>query len=312
MNQKVVHVAAGVITDTAGRVLIAYRPAHVHQGGLWEFPGGKLEGNEDVKVALKRELHEETGITIQHAHPLIRIRYAYPDKQVLLDVWKVTGFTGEAHGREGQPVQWVQPDELNQYDFPDANKPIIKAAQLPDKYMITGEYNSLAEASSHIQQRLDSGIRLIQFRAKYLSVDEYVLWAKALIPLCRKYHASLLLNSSIEQAVSLNADGVHLSASRLLSCKQRPLDKTHWVSASVHNETELKQALRIDVDFIVVSPVLKTNTHPEAIPLGWDKFHELTEQAICPVYALGGMSVDNLAEAFKYGAQGIAAIRGLA
>jgi len=311
MNQKVVHVAAGVITDAAGLVLIARRPAHVHQGGLWEFPGGKLEGNEDVKVALKRELHEEIGITVQHAHPLIRIHYAYPDKQVLLDVWKVTSFTGEAHGREGQPIQWIQADELNQYDFPYANKPIIKAAQLPDKYMITSEYDSLEEASSHIQQRLDSGIRLIQFRAKYLSDDEYVLWAKNLIPLCRNYHASLLLNSSVELAVSLNAEGIHLSASRLLSCQQRPLDKTHWVSASVHNETELEQALRIDVDFIVISPVLKTKTHPEATPLGWDKFYELTEQATCPVYALGGLSVDNLGEAFKYGAQGIAAIRGL-
>ena len=148
--------------------------------------------------------------------------------------------------------------------------------------------------------------------AKYLSGDEYVLWAKELIPLCRKYHASLLLNSSVEQAISLNADGIHLSASRLLSCQQRPLDKIHRVSASVHNETELEQALRIDVDFIVISPVLKTKTHPQATPLGWDKFYELTEQATCPVYALGGLSVDNLREAFKYGAQGIAAIRGLA
>lgn len=312
MNQDCVHVAAGVITNAAGRVLLARRPDHVHQGGLWEFPGGKLEDNEDVEEALKRELYEETGITVEHSHPLIRIHYAYPDKQVLLDVWKVTQFTGEAHGKEGQPVKWVKPDDLGKYDLPEANRPIIKAAQLPDKYMITGEYASLEEAHRHIQQRLDSGIRLIQFRAKYLADDEYVLWAKELIQLCRRHNATLLLNSPIEQVLDLEADGIHLPASRLLSCRQRPLDDTHWVAASVHNEAELEHALLIDVDFVVVSPVLNTISHPDMIPLGWTRFHALAEMASCPVYALGGLSIENLDEAFKYGAQGIAAIRGLA
>ncbi|MGD9390328.1 MAG: Nudix family hydrolase [Thioalkalispiraceae bacterium] len=312
MKQNSVHVAAGVVVNAAGEILIARRPPNTHQGGLWEFPGGKLEDEEAVEVALKRELHEETGITVQHAYPLIRIPYAYPDKQVLLDVWKVTEFSGEAHGREGQPVKWVQADELSSYKFPAANQPIITAARLPDKYLITGEYGSLEEACAHLEKRLRDGIRLIQFRAKYLPDDEYRRWAKVLLALCHKYQALLLLNCEVEEASRLGADGIHLTSTRLLACKQRPLDSEHWVAASVHNAKELEWAMHINVDFVVVSPVLKTRSHPGALPLGWEAFYQLTEQASCPVYALGGVSVEDMQQAFRYGAQGIAAIRGLA
>ncbi|HET8700475.1 MAG TPA: NUDIX domain-containing protein, partial [Nitrococcus sp.] len=87
---KPVHVAVGVITDAAGRVLICRRDVQRHQGGLWEFPGGKVEPGEDVRTALGRELAEEVGICPEQARPLIRVPYRYPDQEVLLDVWRVT------------------------------------------------------------------------------------------------------------------------------------------------------------------------------------------------------------------------------
>lgn len=74
-------------------------------------------GGEAVEIALARELHEELGIVVTRARPLIKVRHDYPDKQVLLDVWEVDGFTGEPHGAEGQPLAWVSPRELPQYDF---------------------------------------------------------------------------------------------------------------------------------------------------------------------------------------------------
>lgn len=85
---KRVHVAAAVIRDAAGKILIARRADTQHQGGLWEFPGGKVEADESVETALARELHEELGIVVDAARPLIKVRHDYPDKQVLLDVWK--------------------------------------------------------------------------------------------------------------------------------------------------------------------------------------------------------------------------------
>src|SRR5690554_8155475 len=90
-----IHVIAAVIRDDQNRILIAKRPDHVHQGGLWEFPGGKLEDSEQRFDGLVRELREELGIAVTHARPLLDIRHDYPDKSVRLDVWLVTGFDGQ-------------------------------------------------------------------------------------------------------------------------------------------------------------------------------------------------------------------------
>ena len=124
-----VHVAVGVILDTDKRVLIARRAANSHQGGLWEFPGGKVEPGESVQQALARELHEELGIHIGSASPLLQVRHDYSDKSVLLDVWVVREFSGNAQGREGQPLAWAEWTNLNSYRFPEANQPIVTALE---------------------------------------------------------------------------------------------------------------------------------------------------------------------------------------
>jgi len=126
---KRVHVAVAVIVNSDGHILIAKRPEHVHQGGLWEFPGGKVETGESLELALKRELKEELGIELQACEPLLEIHHDYPDKQVFLDVWSVTGFSGDAYGREQQPVLWIEPEQLFEYDFPEANQPIVALLQ---------------------------------------------------------------------------------------------------------------------------------------------------------------------------------------
>jgi 8-oxo-dGTP diphosphatase len=122
-----VHVAVGILINRAGKVLITRRPDHVHQGGLWEFPGGKVEDGELIAAALSRELHEELGITVQAAEPWLQIRHAYPDKRVLLDVWRVTAWQGDPQGREGQPLAWASSAELAGFAFPTADEPIIAA-----------------------------------------------------------------------------------------------------------------------------------------------------------------------------------------
>lgn len=125
--RKQVHVAVGVIVDDQQRVLIALRPDHVHQGGLWEFPGGKVEAGETVESALARELFEELGVKVLHCRSLLVIQHDYVDKSVRLDVWWVDQFTGLPEGREGQPIAWVTAAALHDYSFPEANRPIITA-----------------------------------------------------------------------------------------------------------------------------------------------------------------------------------------
>lgn len=122
-----VHVAVGVVLDEAGNVLITRRASNSHQGGLWEFPGGKVEPGESLATALARELREELGIEIGRTSPLLEIHHDYGDKRVLLDVHVVWEFSGEALGLEDQPLVWIAPGELGQYRFPAANEPIVGA-----------------------------------------------------------------------------------------------------------------------------------------------------------------------------------------
>ncbi|GHA08029.1 8-oxo-dGTP diphosphatase MutT [Oceanisphaera arctica] len=127
--KKSVLVAVGVIESTDGEIFICRRGASQHQANKWEFPGGKVEAGETVAQALARELQEEIGIRVTDCRPFMRIEHDYGDKQVILDIRKVTGFSGEPHGLEGQPSRWVPIAKLHDYDFPAANSPIVDKLQ---------------------------------------------------------------------------------------------------------------------------------------------------------------------------------------
>ena len=128
MTAKVIHVAVGVILRDQ-HILLALRSSKQHQGGKWEFPGGKVEAGETVQQALSRELQEEVAIQVSESSAFMQMQYAYPEKTVLLDIHLVTGFCGKPHGREGQPLRWASVAELSQLDFPDANQPIVERIQ---------------------------------------------------------------------------------------------------------------------------------------------------------------------------------------
>jgi 8-oxo-dGTP diphosphatase len=121
---KIVDVAVGVI-KRGDKIYISKRADGLHQGGKWEFPGGKREANETIEQALARELSEEIGIKVTKQSHFILIEHDYGDKKVRLDVRLVEGFEGKEHHQEGQQSQWVDINELSQFTFPDANKVII-------------------------------------------------------------------------------------------------------------------------------------------------------------------------------------------
>jgi 8-oxo-dGTP diphosphatase len=136
---KHIHVAAGVILNAQREVLLALRPRDKHQGGLWEFPGGKVEAGETVRQALARELLEEINLTVLETSHLLVVDHDYGDKQVKLEVLLVTQHSGIAEGREGQDITWVQIDQLHSYAFPEANAPIVKALQELSRELPTTE-----------------------------------------------------------------------------------------------------------------------------------------------------------------------------
>ncbi len=300
-------VAVGVIKNKSGKALISLRNESLHQGGLWEFPGGKIEILETADQALIRELKEELDITVQEATPLITINHQYPDLAVQLRVFAVERYEGEVKSCLGQPFKWVEPDQLPKYNFPNANQPIITATRLPQFYAILDD----AEPTmllTNLKTILEKGITLIQARLKSLSTKAISIFVEKAQSLCKSHNARLLLNSGIEHWQRFSDNGVHLTSRHLLELDQRP-ENIQWVAASCHNLKELQHAHKIGVDFVVLAPVLPTPTHPEAKVLGWEQFAELVTQVNLPVYALGGLSQDDLMTARQAGGQGIAGIR---
>ena len=120
-------VVAIILRD--GEVCLTRRADHLHAGGLWEFPGGKIEPGESDQNALGRELREELGINVQGAEFLQQIDWDYPEKRVSLRVYLVSQFIGEPQGLEGQPLQWVRIKDLGNYDFPAANQSLVTLIQ---------------------------------------------------------------------------------------------------------------------------------------------------------------------------------------
>ncbi|WP_224104822.1 Nudix family hydrolase [Vreelandella aquamarina] len=311
MVKRRVHVAAAaMISADQKKVLIARRPSNVDQGGLWEFPGGKLAPYETGLEGLKRELHEELGVEIVRAQPLIRVHHEYPDKHILLDVWQVHEFAGEPFGREGQAVRWVPMEELVNYPFPAANLPILRAVMLPTEYLITMEEPNEARFDAFLERALkEDNIRLVQLRAKELDEESYVARAERALALCRQYDASLLLNGEPSLLERVDADGIHLTSERLMQLERRPIAENKWLSASTHDQAQLSQAAVLGCDFVTLSPLRTTPSHPEVAPMGWHDFQQLVERAGMPVFALGGMTRFDANHARAVGAQGIASIR---
>jgi 8-oxo-dGTP diphosphatase len=306
------HVAVAVIANDDGDVLLSRRGPHVHQANRWEFPGGKAEAGEGRFAALVREIAEELGIHIRQARPLIRVRHRYPEREVLLDVWRVERFEGEPYGREGQEVRWVARPELRRIHFPDANRPIVAAVTLPPVCLVTPEPGDDPDAFiAQLSRLCRDGIELVQFRAKRLVGERFDELARAAVEACHAHGARIVINGAPEQALALGADGVHLDARRLMQSARRPLSADRLVCAACHDREAIAQAARLEADFVLVSPVLETASHPGATPLGWSGLQDLAERAAMPVYALGGMDPGHLPLAWEHGAQGIAAIRSL-
>jgi 8-oxo-dGTP diphosphatase len=310
----VVHVAVAVLVNEDDEVCISLRHKEAHQGGLWEFPGGKIEPGETVEQALTREIAEELDLAIESSRPLITINHHYSDKSVCLHVRKVLAYKGQATGVEGQQIKWVPVSQLPLYDFPDANLPIVNAIQLPEKYLITGSFIDHRDFMTKLDASLKRGIKLVQLRLKSGCMEDAAqvqVLVEAASQLCKQSKVKLMLNLSADylKAIDLSHfefDGFHADSKSLMLLSQRKTGQLF--SASCHNKDELLQAETLQADFIVLSPVQKTASHPEVQALGWQQFTRMVENISVPVFALGGLSEDDIEKAWSCGAQGVAAI----
>ncbi|MEW6444949.1 MAG: Nudix family hydrolase [Pseudomonadota bacterium] len=303
MNRPPLRVVCAVIQREDGRILIARRLPHQPLGGLWEFPGGKLEPGESERDALAREMEEEIGLLPLRAGHWMDVRHHYPEREIILHVWRVSGWTGKPEGRLGQPLEWRLPSELKSREFPAANLAIVNALALPQRCLITGDAASDADFLARLDMALARGVGMVILRGeRALALAEE---ARARV---HGAGAQAILNSAPSDALQLGMDGVHLNRRRLMHLTARPTNLA-WVGASCHDPAELACATRLGLDYAFLSPVQPTASHPEAEPLGWSRFAELVRDHVMPVYALGGVGEDQLQAALAHGAQGVAGIR---
>lgn len=306
-----IEVVAAVLRDRDGRVLIAERPAGKPLAGFWEFPGGKLEPGEPAASALKRELREELGIAVERAHRLLHLSHAYPERRVHLDVWRVARYSGTPASHEGQRLAWVSPAELLSWKLLPADAPIVAALELPPLMLVTPAPGDTADYLARLQASLEAGVDFVQFRAPGLSPEACGSLAREVIAACRRHGARVHLNAAPELALSLGADGVHLSQAALAKHPPQDLDRRLALGVSCHNAEEIRRALAHAPAYLSLGTVQASPSHPGVSPLGWDTFETLAGMSPVPVYAIGGLGYGELPEAQRRGAHGIAAIRGL-
>jgi mutator protein MutT len=154
-----VHVVAGVLNDSHGRVLLAQRPTGKHLAGGWEFPGGKIKAGESRIVGLARELLEELGVVLQAAHPLVRLIHAYPDRRIDLDVWVITRFQGEPRSLDRQRLRWCERDALLHAELLPADLPVVTALLLPERIVAsTGPGYRIVAKGAKVPRRKQTGL----------------------------------------------------------------------------------------------------------------------------------------------------------
>ncbi len=305
-----VHVMVAVIFNHRDEVLVALRGRDSHQGGLWEFPGGKREPGEPRLQALHREIHEETGLRLLASHPFCRVEHRYADKHVLLDVHLVSRHAGEPSGREGQRIEWRARRDLLAADFPAANARIVELLRLPETIAITPDMDSDSDFLELMRKLVASGRELIQVRQTKMPPDGYRKRFRKAMELAAGSRTRLLFNNLPEycEFESLNC-GFHASSRVLAELDGRPVPPGRLFSASCHSPAELRRAEALGADFVLLAPVAATGKYKASQLLGWNGFRRLADQVSLPVYALGGMRPELARVARAHGAFGVAGIR---
>ncbi len=304
-----VEVVAAVILRADGAFLLAKRPEGKVYAGWWEFPGGKVEAGEPPERALARELHEELGIDVTRASPWITRVFTYEHATVRLSFFRVTGWSGEPHPREGQSLAWQRIDAPMVEPMLPANAPILASLALPAEYAVSAAH-ALGEAAflARLEARLRGGLRLVQLREKDLSRVALLALAKKVCALAHSHGAKVMVNADEALARAAGADGVHLTSNALMKIDARP--DGLLAAASCHDSAELAQAMKLGLDFALVGPVKPTQSHPGAPVMGWEGFARLARGTTLPVYAIGGLGMGDLDAACDAGAHGIAVLSG--
>ncbi len=303
---KTIKAVVGVLRNKSGQLLIAKRQMHQFMPGFWELPGGKIEAGESTEQTVIRELNEELGIQVDALSLHQTMQYSYADRRVELHIYNIDRYQKTPQGIEGQEIAWSDVAHLSSFNLLPTMKAFIDSITLPSKYWITPSSNHQSEAwLAKFEQKLKSDISLIQLRSKVTLDDSFI---EELHNKCQQHKIKLLLNTPNKNFNQGSCDGWHLTTNEMLKLPKRPCAADKLLGASTHNLQEALAAQTLGADFVVISPVQATQTHPNTTPIGWEAAEEVVNKLNIPVYFLGGMGLEDLDKTLKIGAQGIAGV----
>lgn len=297
MSKPNLDVAIGILVHQ-NQILVGWRAANQHQGNKHEFPGGKVEAGETPVEACRREIFEEVGLNIKSWSQFDFIRHEYDDVIVQLHFF-ISDVSTEQSQKIAAPWMWVSREKLVELNFPKANATIVKRLYWQRFIKISEDLSVLNDLASDrlLYWRTNTTENMNEALAEY-SVEKL---------------AKLIVNVEVWNTLTdlhQNAiQTIHLKQNQLLQLHQKDLIRSKRYIVACHNLEALQHAAQIGCDAAFLSPVLATQTHPDAQGLGWKTFADMASQVNMVVYALGGLSPNHLDEAIKHHAYGVAGIR---
>jgi 8-oxo-dGTP diphosphatase len=305
MQARIIDVAATVLQDADGRILLAERTARQISPGYWELPGGKVDPGETPDQAARRELHEEIGVQVDALQPWLTYEHRFPLRRIRLHLFRARSWSGTPKGCEGQRLAWVDPARPAVAPLLPSCERALTALGLPPLYAVLEADDEPAVAG--LQRALAGGARLVQLHAHALSPDQRCTLARRLGTIAAAHGARVLLHGTAQDAHRAGIAGLHTEPGELRRLTARP-DVRLWIPAC-RDATDIARAIAIGADAVIISPVLGTDPVTGAAPLGWDGLARAVAATPVAVYAAGGMTPALLPQARRAGAIGIATSR---
>ena len=265
MSQQPLEVVALVLENARQQILLAQRPVDKHQGGLWEFPGGKVEPGESLVAALQREIEEELHYTLINPEPLIKITHSYPDLTVKLNIFYQQDNNPQVTAVEQQPLNWVAKDDLYNQSMPAADKAILDAIVLP-RVLHTIRIHTIQDLTTI--KTTESLI--LQFDHLPRGEQEQFLQEFTHHPF-RKYCSVQADHTLLQHYSQYNR---HYTSSQKIPTRD---DHTGWISTQCSDIEDVHLALQKQCDYIIFS---NTEKH-----FDWDTYQSITEISSIPIYA---------------------------
>ena len=297
MAKPDIHVSIAILVHR-NRVLVGWREANQHQGNKYEFPGGKVEKGETPIDACRREVLEEVGISLKQLKKLDFISHEYEDVIVHLHFF-LSYIDEEIAQQVKQPWSWYRREELIALNFPKANKSIIKRLAWPKQIKISENLMQL--------NQLDVG------QYFYWRTTSPMAYGQALVEYSPEQLSCLIVNidvwTQLSELQQKMVAAIQIKHHQLMSLKPSDLQSGLPYIASCHDDESLQHAQSIGCEAVFLSPVQRTESHPDLEGMGWAKFAELAQHLDLAVYALGGLKAEDLKVALQYYAYGIAGQR---